>query len=564
MEGNYVIGVDFGSDSVRSILVNAKNGEVLATSVYAYPRWKQGKYCDPAKSQYRQHPADHLEGLEKTIVAVVQQSGIEPKLIRGIGIDATGSSPMPLQKSGEPLAFSAEFAEDPDAMMVLWKDHSAIAEAEEITRLAKSWGGEDYTRYSGGMYSSEWFWAKILFIYRHNRAVVEAQPNWVEHCDYIAGELTGLLKPDQLKRSRCGAGHKGLWHASWGGFPSADYLGILHPELAALVGMMGNETLTSDQAAGTLSAKWAEKLALSADTVVAVGTIDAHAGAVGAGVKPGTLVKVMGTSTCDMLVANYEEVAPEPLPGISGQVDGSILPGLIGFEAGQAGFGDFLAWYKRLVSTPTFDLIKESTLLDSSAKEQLLTELSDKLMAYLNAEAMRVTLESAVAAVDWINGRRSPGLNESLKSALTGLDMSTGSGQIFKALVESLCFGSKRIIEWFNDNGVRIDEVVGIGGIAKKSPFLVQTMADILDMAIGVSASEQTPALGAAIYAAVASGIYPRLQDASDAIASPKQEEFHPISANVEYYQKKYQEYLSLGEFVEDGGKQSVKVTAKN
>jgi L-ribulokinase len=564
MEGNYVIGVDFGSDSVRSILVNAKNGEVLATSVYAYPRWKQGKYCDPAKSQYRQHPADHLEGLEKTIVAVVQQSGIEPKLIRGIGIDATGSSPMPLQKSGEPLAFSAEFAEDPDAMMVLWKDHSAIAEAEEITRLAKSWGGEDYTRYSGGMYSSEWFWAKILFIYRHNRAVVEAQPNWVEHCDYIAGELTGLLKPDQLKRSRCGAGHKGLWHASWGGFPSADYLGILHPELAALVGMMGNETLTSDQAAGTLSAKWAEKLALSADTVVAVGTIDAHAGAVGAGVKPGTLVKVMGTSTCDMLVANYEEVAPEPLPGISGQVDGSILPGLIGFEAGQAGFGDFLAWYKRLVSTPTFDLIKESTLLDSSAKEQLLTELSDKLMAYLNAEAMRVTLESAVAAVDWINGRRSPGLNESLKSALTGLDMSTGSGQIFKALVESLCFGSKRIIEWFNDNGVRIDEVVGIGGIAKKSPFLVQTMADILDMPIGVSASEQTPALGAAIYAAVASGIYPRLQDASDAIASPKQEEFHPISANVEYYQKKYQEYLSLGEFVEDGGKQSVKVTAKN
>jgi L-ribulokinase len=564
MEGNYVIGVGFGSDSVRSILVNAKNGEVLATSVYAYPRWKQGKYCDPAKSQYRQHPADHLEGLEKTIVAVVQQSGIEPKLIRGIGIDATGSSPMPLQKSGEPLAFSAEFAEDPDAMMVLWKDHSAIAEAEEITRLAKSWGGEDYTRYSGGMYSSEWFWAKILFIYRHNRAVVEAQPNWVEHCDYIAGELTGLLKPDQLKRSRCGAGHKGLWHASWGGFPSADYLGILHPELAALVGMMGNETLTSDQAAGTLSAKWAEKLALSADTVVAVGTIDAHAGAVGAGVKPGTLVKVMGTSTCDMLVANYEEVAPEPLPGISGQVDGSILPGLIGFEAGQAGFGDFLAWYKRLVSTPTFDLIKESTLLDSSAKEQLLTELSDKLMAYLNAEAMRVTLESAVAAVDWINGRRSPGLNESLKSALTGLDMSTGSGQIFKALVESLCFGSKRIIEWFNDNGVRIDEVVGIGGIAKKSPFLVQTMADILDMPIGVSASEQTPALGAAIYAAVASGIYPRLQDASDAIASPKQEEFHPISANVEYYQKKYQEYLSLGEFVEDGGKQSVKVTAKN
>ena len=556
MESNYVIGVDFGSDSVRSVLVNARDGEVLATSVYSYPRWKQGKYCDPTKSQYRQHPSDHLEGLEKTITDVVRQSGIEPRLIRGIGIDATGSSPMPLQKSGEPLAFAAEFAEDPDAMMLLWKDHSAIAEAEEITRLAQSWGGEDYTRYSGGMYSSEWFWAKILFIYRSNPAVAKAQPNWVEHCDYVAGELTGRLTPEQLKRSRCGAGHKGLWHASWGGFPSKEYLEKLHPGLVDLVRVMGNETLTSDQAAGTLSVKWAEKLGLSAETVVAVGTIDAHAGAVGAGVKPGTLVKVMGTSTCDMLVAKYEEVAPEPVPGISGQVDGSILPGLIGFEAGQAGFGDFLAWYKRLVSTPTFDLIQESAILNPEAKEQLLAELSDKLMIYLNAEAAKIPLESSVLAVDWINGRRSPGLNESLKSALTGLDMSTGSGQLFKALVESLCFGSKRIIEWFKVNGVRIDEVVGIGGIAKKSPFLVQTMADILDMPIGVSASEQTPALGAAIYAAVASGIYPRLQEASDAIASRKQEEYRPHPANVEYYQKKYQEYLSLGDFVESGDEQ--------
>ncbi|GAA0878776.1 ribulokinase [Algoriphagus jejuensis] len=553
MENNYVIGVDFGSDSVRSIVVNAQSGAVLATSVFAYPRWKAGKYCDPARSQYRQHPLDHLEGLEKTIVEALEESGIDPKKVKGIGIDATGSSPMPLQKSGEPLVFAAEFAEDPDAMMVLWKDHSAIAEAEEITKLAQNWGGVDYTRYSGGMYSSEWFWAKILFIYRNNSAIAAAQPNWVEHCDYIAGELTGLLKPEEIKRSRCGAGHKGLWHASWGGFPSGEYLKQLHPELAALGRLMGNETMTSDRAAGNLSPKWAEKLGLSPETVVAVGTIDAHAGAVGAGVKPGTLVKVMGTSTCDMLVANYDEVDPEPVQGISGQVDGSILPGLIGFEAGQAGFGDFLAWYKRLVSTPTFDLIEASEVLDQGTKEQLLAELSDKLMGYLNAEAMKVPLESSVVAVDWINGRRSPGLNESLKSALAGLDMSVGNGQVFKALVEALCFGSKGIIEWFKQNGVRIDEVVGIGGIAKKSPFLVQTMADILDMPIGVSASEQTPALGAAIFGAVASGIYSNLQDASDAIASPKQEEYQPIPANVEYYRGKYQEYLELGRFVEFG-----------
>lgn len=553
MKSKYVIGVDFGSDSVRSILVDTLDGKVLATSVFAYPRWKNGEYCDPALSRYRQHPLDHLEGLEKTIVDILKQSGVDPKLIVGIGIDATGSSPMPLNSAGAPLAFSQEFSEDPDAMMILWKDHSAISEAEEITRLAKNWGGVDYTRYSGGMYSSEWFWAKILFVYKNNPAIAQAQPNWVEHCDYIAGELCGLLKPEEIKRSRCAAGHKALWHESWGGFPSVDFLGKLHPNLAILAQKMGQQTLTSDQAAGTLSAKWVEKLGLSAQTVVAVGTIDAHSGAVGAGVKPGTLVKVMGTSTCDMLVANYQDVDPEPVQGISGQVDGSILPGLIGFEAGQAGFGDFLAWYKRLISDPVFDLIRSSEALEPQLKEQLIAELSDKILGYLNREAAKLPLESAVVSVDWINGRRSPGLNEALKSALMGLDMSTGSGQVFKALVEALCFGSKRIIEWFKENGVRIDAVMGIGGIAQKSQFLVQTMADILEMPIGVAASEQTPALGAAIYASVASGIYPDMQQAADAIASPKAVEYHPIPKNVAYYQKKYQEYLALGEFVEHG-----------
>ncbi|MBN7812441.1 ribulokinase [Algoriphagus sp. H41] len=553
MENNYVIGVDFGSDSVRSILVDAADGSVLATSVFAYPRWKKGEFCDPAKSRYRQHPQDHLEGLEQTILSVLSQSGVDPQKVRGIGIDATGSSPMPVDEAGLPLAFLPEFSEDPDAMMILWKDHSAIAEAEEITRLAKNWGGEDYTRFSGGVYSSEWFWAKILFVYKNNPVLAQSQPNWLEHCDYIAGELTGKLRSGEVKRSRCAAGHKALWHASWGGFPSVDFLEKLHPGLATLVRKMEQETLTSDQAAGTLSPKWAEKLGLGSQTFVAVGTIDAHAGAVGAGVKPGTLVKVMGTSTCDMLVANYDDVSPEPVQGISGQVDGSILPGFVGFEAGQAGFGDFLAWYKRLVTEPIFELIRSSAVVDGVLGEKLIEELSDKTLAYLNRQAENEPLESGVLAVDWINGRRSPGLNESLKSALTGLDMGTGNGAVFKALVESLCFGSKRIIAWFQENGVRIDEVVGIGGIAKKSPFLVQTMADILGVPIAVAASEQTPALGAAIYAAVASGIYPEMQAAADAIASPIEKVYQPRAEAVVYYQQKYQAYLTLGKQVEFG-----------
>ncbi len=553
MDSNYVVGVDFGSDSVRSILVDTQDGRVLATSVFSYPRWKKGDFCDPSRSRYRQHPSDHLEGLQKTISSVLQQSGVDPQKVKGIGVDATGSSPLPVDEVGVPLAFSEEFAEDPDAMMILWKDHSAIAEAEEITSLAKSWGGVDYTRYSGGVYSSEWFWAKILCVYKNNPALLAAQPNWLEHCDYLVGELTGKLKPEQVLRSRCAAGHKAMWHASWGGFPSQEFLGRLHPELALLSQKMKSQTLTSDESAGYLSQKWAEKLGLSTHTLVAVGTIDAHAGAVGAGVKPGTLVKVMGTSTCDMLVANYKGVASEPLQGISGQVDGSILSGLVGFEAGQAGFGDFLAWYKRLVTEPAMELIRSSDLLDPQLKEKMASELSDKMMGYLNEQAAKEPLESATLAVDWINGRRSPGLNESLKSALLGLDMGTGGGTVFKALVEALCFGSKRIIEWFRQNGIQIDQVMGIGGITLKSPFLVQTMADVLNMPIVVAASEQAPALGAAIYAAVASGIYPTLEAAAKAIASPIAKEYYPIPANAAYYQQKYQQYLGLGEFVEFG-----------
>lgn len=555
MKNACVVGVDFGSDSVRSILVDTGTGKILATSVYEFPRWKEGKYCNPARSQYRQHPLDHLEGLEKTIVSILEESGIDSRQVKGIGIDATGSSPIPLTDEGVPLALTEEFSQNPDAMMILWKDHSAIAEAEEITRLAKSWGGEDYTRYSGGIYSSEWFWAKILFIYRANPNLAKINPNWVEHCDYLAGELAGLLKPNQLKRSRCAAGHKAMWHESWGGFPSLDFLSQLHPGFPQLRLKMQAETLTSDHAAGKLSLKWAEKLGLSPDTVIAVGTIDAHAGAVGAGIKPGTLVKVMGTSTCDMLVASYDEVNPQPVQGISGQVDGSILPGMIGFEAGQAGFGDLLAWYKRLVSQPVFDLIQESAHLDSLSKESLISELDGQLMAYLNREAEKVSLDSEILALDWINGRRSPGLNESLKCAISGLSMGIGNGQVFKGLVESLCFGSKRIIEWFRSEGIEIKEVVGIGGIAKKSPFLVQTLANVLNMPIVVSESDQTPALGAAIYAAVASGIYPSLQDAAATIASKKQEEYHPNPDHVVHYQEKYLDYLNLGDFLEFGMK---------
>lgn len=549
----YVIGVDFGTDSVRAILVDTQTGDTIKTEVFEYPRWKAGQYCDPHQNQFRQHPKDHLEGLEYTIKGVLSSPSVQPEQIVGIGIDTTGSSPMAVDRAGRPLALQPEFAENPNAMLILWKDHTAVLEADEINELARSWGGVNFTQYSGGIYSSEWFWSKILHVIRRDAAVAEAAYSWMEHCDAIAYELVGATEPEHFKRSRCAAGHKALWHESWNGLPDKAFLGKLDPRLAALKDRLYKETFTSDQPAGQLSAEWASKLGLSIDTVVAVGTIDAHAGAVGGEISPNTLIKVMGTSTCDILVTTPEEVGGKLVKGICGQVDGSVLPGLVGLEAGQSAFGDMLAWFRDLITKPTATLIQESQLIDASTKEKLIEALEDQLLSSLSQQALELPiLDTAPVALDWINGRRTPDANPFVKGALMGISPGTDAPRIFRALVDALCFGSKRIVERLKEEGVNIEAVIALGGVAKKSPLVMQTMADVLNVPIKVSASEQAPALGAAMYAAAAAQVHPNLQTAIAFMGGGFDQVYEPIPEKTVVYENLFQKYIRFGDFVED------------
>ncbi len=542
----HVLGLDFGTDSVRAVLVDATDGTTRASEVSWYRRWKEGKYCEPSKNQFRQHVSDHIEGMEASIKGVVKASGIDPHLIKGICVDTTGSSPIPVNQEGTALCLTPDFQENPNGMMVLWKDHTAIKEAEEINQLARNWGGEDYTRFEGGIYSTEWFWAKILHVAREDKAIQKAAYSWMEHCDLMTFILTGGENLKDFRRSRCAAGHKAMWHESWSGLPADEFLSKLDPYLVDVKRNLYFDTYTSNLPAGRLSAEWAGKLGLSQDVVVAVGTFDAHAGAVGAEVEENTLVRVMGTSTCDIIVSSQNVVGDRTVKGICGQVDGSVLPGMIGLEAGQSAFGDVLAWFKNLISWPLDNYLKGTMSADEleKIKEDMIVSLSQQ------AERTPIT-EGSPIALDWINGRRTPDANQQLKAAIVNLSLGTDAPQLFRSLVEAICFGSKKIVDRFIEEGVAIKTVVGIGGVAKKSSFIMQTLADVLDMPIKVAVSEQAPALGAAMYAAVASGVHPDMGAAVKAMGNGFEKTYHPKAENVEVYQQIYQKYVALGDFVE-------------
>jgi len=558
----YVIGLDYGTDSVRAVLIDTENGAELATSVSYYQRWKEGKFCQPEQNQFRQHPLDHIEGLEKTISTVVKESGVAPENIVSICIDTTGSSPLPVDKNGIALSLLPEFSENPNAMMVLWKDHTSISEAEEINHLARNWGGEDYTKFEGGIYSSEWFWAKILHINREDEKVKNVAYSWMEHCDYITFLLSDHQHLATFKRSRCAAGHKAMWHESWDGLPSKDFLGQLDPSLAELRDRLYEKTYTSDEIAGNLNEEWAEKLGLTTNTVIAVGTFDAHSGAVGAKVEENTLIRIMGTSTCDIMVAPNEIIGDKTVRGICGQVDGSVIPGLMGLEAGQSAFGDVLAWFKDILMWPTQNILMNSNIIDENQKQLLKEELEQNIIRNLTQQAEKIPLsESVPIALDWINGRRTPDANQELKMAINNLSLGTKAPHIFKALVNAICFGSKKIVDRFEEEGVKIEKVIGIGGVARKSPFIMQTLANVLNMPIIVAESDQAPALGAAIYAAVAAGIYPNVQEASQKMGSDFEAEYFPQTEYVEQYAELMNEYQILADFTEDNIKSKKKLT---
>tara|TARA_R110002049_G_scaffold309206_1_gene518551 strand:- start:5927 stop:7603 length:1677 start_codon:yes stop_codon:yes gene_type:complete len=548
----YTIGMDFGSDSVRALIVNASTGEELATAVHYYARWKAGKYCEPSKNKFRQHPLDYVEGVENTIKSVVSQvnSDVVENII-GIGVDTTGSTPVAVDKSGTPLALLSGFEENPNAMFVLWKDHTGIKEADEINALCKKWD-MDYSQFEGGIYSSEWFWSKILHVSRADKNILENAYSWVEHCDWVPFLLTGGNDVTQMKRSRCAAGHKALWHESFGGLPPNDFFVALDPILDGLTERLFKETHTSNVSAGTLSQEWAERLGLSTSVVVAVGAFDAHMGAVGVNSEPYFLTKIMGTSTCDILVApkNKEE---HLVRGICGQVDGSVIPGMLGLEAGQSAFGDIYAWYQCLIEWPIRELIGNTTLISEVVKAKLIEEATSNLLPKLSEAASKEPIgASGELALDWMNGRRTPDANQNLKGVISGINLGSTSPKIFRALVEASCFGAKKIADRFISEGIPIKGVIALGGIAKKSTFVMQTMADVLDAPIKVAKSEQACALGAAVFGAVSAGFYLDTESAMDAMASPFETIYKPIPEHVEAYKKVYADYSALCEIMEN------------
>jgi len=548
----YSIGMDFGSDSVRALVVNTATGEELATAVHYYSRWKEGKYCDASKNKFRQHPIDYIEGVENTIKSVVSQVSEEVvKNIVGIGVDTTGSTPVAVDKAGTPLALLKDFEENPNAMFVLWKDHTGIKEANEINDLCQKWE-IDYSQYEGGIYSSEWFWSKILHVSRADAAVLKAAYSWVEHCDWIPFLLTGGSDVHEMKRSRCAAGHKALWHETYGGLPPNDFFVALDPILDGLTKRLFTETYTSDVAAGTLSQEWADRLGLSTSVVVAVGAFDCHMGAVGVNIEPYFLTKVMGTSTCDILVTPLQE-KEHLVKGICGQVNGSVIPNMLGLEAGQSAFGDIYAWYERLLAWPVKEIISSTSLLDEATKKALITETVSKIIPKLSEAAANEPIgASGELALDWMNGRRTPDANQNLKGIIAGINLGSTAPKVFRALVEASCFGAKTIADRFVSEGIPINGVIALGGIAKKSPFIMQMMADVLNMPIKVAQSEQACALGAAIFGSVAAAEHKDAFTAMNAMASPFEIVYEPNLENVKAYQDVYKKYITLGVTLED------------
>jgi L-ribulokinase len=548
-----IIGMDFGTDSVRSVVINAENGKEEANEVALYKRWAAGAYCDPGKNSFRQHPLDYIEGMEASVKGALAKLGKGAgKRVVGIGIDTTGSTPCAVNSDGTPLALTKGFEEDPNAMFILWKDHTAVREAVLINRVARTWGGTDFTKFEGGVYSSEWFWSKILHVLRTDTKVRKAAFSWVEHCDWMPALLTGTAEPLSMKRSRCAAGHKAMWHAEWDGLPSERFLAKVDPLLKGLRARLYSETHTSDQSAGGLTDRWAKRLGLVAGIAVAVGAFDAHMGGVGGGISGRTLVKIMGTSTCDMLVSPPATVGRRTIAGICGQVDGSIVPGMIGLEAGQSAFGDVYAWFRDLLSWPLEEVMRGARGSAGAALAKVRAEIEEKMLDRLAEEASDVDpAESALVALDWLNGRRTPFADQSLKGAIAGISLGTTAPKIFRALVEATAFGSRAIVDQFRKERVGIGSVIALGGIARKSPFVMQITADILGMPIRVVASEQACALGAGMFGAVAAGVYPSIPEAQARMGSGFDMTFKPDKKRAKVYDVLYKKYRALGDSLE-------------
>jgi L-ribulokinase len=529
MNNQYSIGVDYGTNSVRALLVNIHTGEELATAVYDYRHGDAGILLDRADPNLaRQSPADYIDGFYAAVGDAVRKAAeyknFDPKNVVGIGVDTTGSTPIPVDQRGVALALTDDFKNDLAAQAWLWKDHTAHAEAQEITeKAAKS--EQHYLAKCGGIYSSEWYWSKILHCMRTAPKVARAAASWVEMADYIPAFLTGNTDPKTLARSICAAGHKALYHEEWGGLPSAVFLDSLEPGLSRF--RYQTKAVPSDQPAGKLTAEVAAKVGLPAGIPVAVGAFDAHMGAVGAGAAPGVLVKIIGTSTCDCMVSPLSHKLPD-IPGLCGIVPESIIPDMYGLEAGQSAVGDIFNWFVKQFTPPQYGT-------------------SDQAHARLTEEAQKLRPgESGLIALDWNNGNRTVLVDPRLTGLLVGQTLHTTAPEVYRALIEATAFGGLTIINRLEEYGVKVDQVINCGGIAEKSPLVMQIYADVSNRPMKISRSPQTCALGAAIFGAVVAGAHANVQAAQQVMTGVRDTVYTPNAVNAAVYARLYRIYRTL------------------
>ncbi|HBR20553.1 MAG: Ribulokinase [Parcubacteria group bacterium GW2011_GWA2_43_17] len=531
---HYTIGLDYGSNSVRCILVDVKNGKELIADVFGYPTGKMGIMLDMADHNIaRQNPQDYINGLETTVKNVIKAAkkadkDFDSSKVIGIGVDTTGSTPIPVDEHGVPLGMRDQFKKNLNAMSWLWKDHTGYAEAAEITALAKKIRPQ-YLAKCGGTYSSEWFFSKILHCLRVDGKVFDVAYTWVEHADYMTGLLTGTGNPKLIKRCRCAAGHKAMFNDSWGGYPDKEFLSKLDPKLGNFRDTLSDKTYAIGTAAGNLTKEWAQKLGLPEGIPVAMGAFDAHLGAVGSGIRSGSLVKIIGTSTCDMVVASNSEKLPD-IPGICGIVDGSILPDFLGLEAGQSAVGDIFNWFVNYIQPGGKEAGDHIALTEKAAKLK--------------------PGQSGLLALDWNNGNRTILVDQRLTGLLLGQTLHTKPEEIYRSLIEATAFGALTIINRFEEYGVKINEVINCGGIAEKNSMLMQIYADVTGREMKVSRSTQTCALGSAIAAAVVAGKenggYDNFADAQKAMTGVKGKTYKPIKQNHIVYSKLYKLYRQV------------------
>ncbi|MCQ2135389.1 MAG: ribulokinase [Bacteroidales bacterium] len=545
---NYVIGIDYGTDSARAVLVDCSNGQTLSSSVECYPRWAKGLYCDAPTQQFRQHPLDYLECLEKVLSSVISECP-DPSAIRAISVDTTGSTPCFVGADARPLSLLEEFSQDPDAMFVLWKDHSAAKESELITRLCAE-HEPNYACHTGNDYSPECFWTKVLHILRTNPKVRDAAVSVIEECDFITATLTGVKDYRDIKPGHCAAGAKHLWAQEWGGFPPEEFFRSVDPILLPILHNLNSDNRTCDQVAGHLCPQWAEILGLSTDVVIGYGNIDSHSGAVGAGITDGTIVMNIGTSACYMAVVPKEKLGGRIIDGVFGQVDDGILPGMVGFEAGLSAFGDAFAWLKKTLCWPMASLAASPDC--TPEMEAVLKKAQDELLVRLTEQAQALPLSlDAPLATDHLNGRRTPSPDGSLSAGFAGLRITTSAPELFRAIVEAVCFASRRVIDYLEENGVDCSRLVAVGGISQKSPYVMQTLADVMGRRVEVSACKDSCAMGAAVYASVAGGVWPDVVTAQKNMCALSAREYTPDESKKEIYDQRYARYKALVTFCE-------------